>query len=845
MNVARSTAFFAFLFVISLVYGQPPKSGLSFCAHNHNIDERTSLILNNNESYRLGERDNFSIELDMFLRDEAINFGYIFRIISNKDENFDFIINQDLDVFLVINNHDFQLKSILLPKQWNQLTISFQKKQNNISLRFNDEIINCPYDLTGLESLWVNFGQCDRQNFLTNDVAPVILKDIRIYYDAKEVHRWMLDKHGENIVYDQLKNRPAIAHNPHWIMDNRISWKKIAEFQSTLFPQVTFDPGQNNIYILNPGELITYSLLTHSEQRTECSPEIRGKYYNHLLFDPVSSRLLFYHLETNQNYFYDFDNHVWKDYQNDEKEPAHAHHNRYISGKDFSLYLFGGYGFYKYNSDFFKINLKTNERATYDFSHTITPRYLAAMGGNAAGDKIYILGGRGAELGRQELSPKNFSDLFEVDLQTLKVKYLFDINKEGERENIYSNSLVVDEESKNIYVLAYPNKKYTSSVSLKRINLETQTDETLADSIEFYFQDITSYCDLYYSPQLSQLIAITAYSKDQLASTIQVHTLDYPPLIESDVIQNEVYPSGAQWILILSCILLFLLVAFIGIKIRKKKHSNISKSIQKETVSTEEIREEKHFYNIKEKSILFLGGFQVFDKNGKNITGDFTPTLKYILVLLILYTAKNNKGISSSKLQELLWFDKTDEAARNNRSVNLSKLRALLDELGKVDITSENIYWTISFPDDVFSDYTEVLRLVSKIKNRDITSEEDLLRLLELLDQGVLLPNIQLEWVDNFKTDFSNHLIDTLMQIINNPKNSFSENLEIHLRIADSLLKIDSINEEAIKIKCQTLVKMGKMGLAKTTFDNFNKEYQLLLGEPYSGSYNLLPSGKN
>ncbi|MDR2844073.1 MAG: hypothetical protein LBV57_05435 [Candidatus Symbiothrix sp.] len=839
MNITRYNALLLFLLVISLIYGQPPKSGLSFYSHNHNIDSRTSLILNNNEPYRLGERDNFSVELDMFLRDEAIKFGYIFRIISNKEENFDFIINNALNAFLVINNQDFQLKGTPLLNQWNRVTISIQKKQNNISFQFNDEIIQCPHDLNGLKSLLVNFGQCDIQNFLTNDVAPIILKDIRIYYDDRELHHWNLDKHGENIVYDHLKNCPAIAHNPHWIMDNRISWKKIAEFESALFPQITFDPNRNNIYILNPEELITYSLENHSEQRTKYSPEIQGKYYNHLLFDPVSSRLLFYHLETNQNYFYDFDNNVWKNYQNDEKEPAHAHHNRYISDKDCSLYLFGGYGFYKYNSDFFKINLKNNERTTHDFSHTITPRYLAAMGGNATGDKIYILGGRGAEMGRQELSPKNFSDLYEVDLQTLKVKYLFDIDKEREKENIYSNSLVIDEENKNIYVLAYPNKKYTSSVFLKRVNLETQTGETLADSIEFYFQDITSYCDLYYSPKLSQLIAVTAYSKNQLASTIHIYTLDYPPLIESDVIQDTVHSSVKQWILALSGIFLLLLLVFIWIKIKKKRHPNTNKPIPKEKISTEEIQEEKHFYNVKEKSILFLGGFQVFNKNGKNITGDFTPTLKYILVLLILYTSKNDKGISSSKLQELLWFDKTDESARNNRSVNLSKLRVLLEELGNIDITSENIYWTISLPNDVFSDYAEVLKLVSKIKNRDIASEEDLLRLLELLDYGILLPNIQLEWVDNFKTDFSNQLIDTLMQVANNTKSSFYENLEIRLRIADSLLKIDSINEDAIDIKCQTLVKMGKKSLAKTTFDNFNKEYKLLLGEPYSGSIKI------
>jgi two-component SAPR family response regulator len=110
------------------------------------------------------------------------------------------------------------------------------------------------------------------------------------------------------------------------------------------------------------------------------------------------------------------------------------------------------------------------------------------------------------------------------------------------------------------------------------------------------------------------------------------------------------------------------------------------------------------------------------------------------------------------------------------------------------------------------------------------------MRLLELLNYGNLLPNIQLEWVDNFKTDFSNLVIDTLMMVLNNKQNPFYENPDIQLKIADSLLKIDSINEEAIRIRCIALIKMGKKGLAKTTFDNFSREYKSLLGEPYTGS---------
>jgi LPXTG-motif cell wall-anchored protein len=557
------------------------------------------------------------------------------------------------------------------------------------------------------------------------------------------------------------------------------------------------------------------------------------------MFDPVSSRLMSYNMEYETVCYYNFANNIWEGYESCGKEPAHAHHNRYVSVKDASLYLFGGYGFYKYNSDFYKINLSTNEWKRYDFSHTIMPRYLAAMGENTSGDKLYILGGRGAEMGRQELSPKNFTDLFEVDPKKLSVKFLFDISPEGEGEDIYSNSLVVDKDNKNLYALAYPNRTYKTSIVLKRINLEKQKVETLADSIEFYFQDITSFCDLYYSPKLSQLVAVAGCSSDLKTSRVDIYTLDFPPLKASDILQTETKKSGVVPFFIALGVAALLAASLFYIRKRRKKIAVNRESVgfgNSSAKTTEDALKEKSFYVARKSSILFLGGFEVFNKEGKNITGIFTPTLKYMLVLIILYTLKNNKGISSSRLQEFLWFDKSEEAARNNRSVNLRKLRVLLQEVGDIEINNQNSYWTITLPDTILSDYKEILRLIGKIQDGEITQKEDLMRLLELLGYGNLLPNIQLEWIDNFKSDFSNKVIDTLMAVLNNRQNPFYGNPDIQLKIADSLLNLDSINEDAIRVKCKALILMGKKGSAKTIFDSFSREYKALLGEPYSGS---------
>ena len=43
--------------------------------------------------------------------------------------------------------------------------------------------------------------------------------------------------------------------------------------------------------------------------------------------------------------------------------------------------------------------------------------------------------------------------------------------------------------------------------------------------------------------------------------------------------------------------------------------------------------------NRKISAILLLGGFQVFDKQGNNITGEFTPTLKLLFLFLSAYSS--------------------------------------------------------------------------------------------------------------------------------------------------------------------------------------------------------------
>jgi hypothetical protein len=100
--------------------------------------------------------------------------------------------------------------------------------------------------------------------------------------------------------------------------------------------------------------------------------------------------------------------------------------------------------------------------------------------------------------------------------------------------------------------------------------------------------------------------------------------------------------------------------------------------------------------------------------------------------------------------------------------------------------------------------------------------------------RGVLLPNTEIDWLDNFKSTFSNMTIDFLTKL--SRKEEYSMDNQLRLKISDMLFLHDLINEEALYIKCSILFNSGKKGIAKNVYDNFCKEYYNLLGINYKYS---------
>jgi DNA-binding SARP family transcriptional activator len=216
----------------------------------------------------------------------------------------------------------------------------------------------------------------------------------------------------------------------------------------------------------------------------------------------------------------------------------------------------------------------------------------------------------------------------------------------------------------------------------------------------------------------------------------------------------------------------------------------------------------------------------------------FTPLPKKLLLFILLHSLRDGKGVSSNALYETFWFDKSVESARNNRAVNIVKLKSLLENVDSATISKDTGYWKIDFdPQQLYIDYFEYLQLV---RTKEELGKEQLVRLLAIVEHSPFLNNTTAEWLDPFKSEVSNEIIDTFL----NYTTASEDDPEFLMHLINCIFVFDAVSEEALKAQCRLLTRQGKHSLAKSAYSRFTSEYKLLYDEDYELSFNQVIGDK-
>ena len=230
--------------------------------------------------------------------------------------------------------------------------------------------------------------------------------------------------------------------------------------------------------------------------------------------------------------------------------------------------------------------------------------------------------------------------------------------------------------------------------------------------------------------------------------------------------------------------------------------------------------------------INFFGGLKISYDNSDDLQNKLSPKTKLILVLLLIHTIKNG-GISTKGLTDLLWPGFSIDNAKNNRSTYIRKLRTFLENLKTSEIIHKNKKWQIILSDNIKFDYQNFIELID---NQNIFLEKpQIKKLITIISKGKFLPEIEIDWLDDFRLDITNKLDNFLKEY--QIQNTIKQNPELTFELSSQIRKFDNLNETALALQIKSQVILGNHSFAKNCYDSYIKEYKLLYDVDFSKKF--------
>lgn len=821
--------------------------GLGFESFEAVQDKRTGLDLSPEGPICLDGDFELSFELS-FLRNKKTYFGYIVRVIGDDKQNIDLIydnssVNHD-HFKLIIGEQfspiafDFQGDDLFA--KWNRITLRFQRQKQQVTVVYGSRSFSQPVRYPAKGCYKMLFGANQYKEFRTTDLPPMKIRHVALRSGGRLAYNWPLNETDGFKATEEIGQKAAIAANPIWIKKLHYEWKLLQTVTLKGYVRVGFDEKGSNVFVVGQDSLVRFSLAGN---RMVAMPYRSGKQPvyvdNQVLFDTGRNRL--YNVFPNEKQVTAFDT-LSRGWDKSDIIPQaktyYLHANKFLSAADSSIYVLGGYGHLAYKSEVQRYHLPSGMWQQIALSDSVfTPRYLAALGATHGG--AYVMGGYGSSTGQQMLNPRNWYDLLYFDRAQRKFRKIYEL-KVPKEDFVFGNSMIINEQDSSYYALIFPKHQFSSELQLIKGSLTRPEFKLVGSKIPYQFIDIESFADLFYDKANGRFVAVTLFREANLQTKVAIYSLYAPPLetVAPQTASTGNHAGRSLWIigaLLAAALLVYWLYRYMPGQPGRQKATRapiIGPVQELEQVSDagrplpdNDVVEKAAPYK---SCILLFGNLQLYDEDGNEITKQFSPLVKELFLVILLYSIRWD-GISSEKLKEFLWFDKPSESARNNRSVNIAKLKAILDKMKYCQVSKETGYWKIKIDfEKIEVDYMHYLTLLG---NRKLLTKQSIIELAGITKRGNFLSNVEYEWLDSFKSEISNEIVDAYLRYAASVK--IADDAEFLIKLANYVFYFDAVNEEAMILKCKALAHLGKHSLAKTTFENFAREYNRIYGEDF------------
>jgi DNA-binding SARP family transcriptional activator len=827
--------------------GYAQSYGLRFSSHEVVQERRTTLNITSSGTLCFKKEAEISFDLN-FLPYKETYFGYVVRIIAANNQNIDLVYNQKERTFNFLIGESFSrafaVDSMALFGKWTHFSIRFDLEHNEAAIAVNDKFIaKGPARLGTPVCTRVFFGTNTYEGFQTVDIPPMNLRNIVVKEGNAVKYNWPLSENTGNTAVDIVEGKSAAINNANWIGPKHRNWSLMQQWDINGTPSVAFDKNTEVLYIVAADSLYNISFKNEQQHAVRLTQRLDSLMPgNQSIFNPFTNKLYNFYIDHKKAGAYDSIARKWEVNYSPDLLTVFWQANKFISAADSSLYVLGGYGQMQYKNTVQRYHFADRKWDSIPTTgERLTPRYLAATGTTENGDTAYILGGYGSNSGNQVVNPRHYYDLMAYAVKDRSFHKVYQL-PEPPAQFCFANSLVIDPATKAYYALIFPDDKFSTTLQLIEGSLVEPKYAPLADAIPYSFHDIKSFADLYYCKDSKKLVAVTLYTSKENITTVKVYTLEFPPDVM--ITDSSRLPDFAGWYYLLLIPLGALGIMLLLKRRRQPASTNtpaaapVKKPVEQTPVAPAPAPEatvepERMPEPAPEKigHVFFFGPFEVQDKDGQDVTKFFTPLLKELFLLIAINTIRSGKGISSDKLYATLWRDKSSKEAQNNRSVNMVKLKAILDKLGTCAFVKEADRWSLQYATaDIRVDLAVFQQLLQAPRP---LQKQPVRELLSMLRRGSFLPDANYTWLEDIQSEISNNALD----ILTAAARQFKTDPELLIEIADSIFLFDPVNEEALHLKCSSLVLLGRHSLAKTAFNKFTKEYLHMYGEEFPHSF--------
>lgn len=844
------TVFFLLIHVNALSQNH---SGLSFNGNLSVITDRTSYYVFEQDMKWV--KESLKLEFDISFS----NTGMIGHVLTCKSEQVNifsiFVKKSESSNFLNINfNLNFVNKIISIPidinkcayNMWHKILINIEPNKGYASLQIGDIVSEINFESSNLE---VNckyvFGLFD--HYL--DVYPFAIRALSYKADEIDSFYFPLNEESGNITYDDKNNPMGYVINPDWLYPKHYSWELIAEMDATELVAIFHDKLEANIVIYDSSYSRIYNLHTSelSVQKHNFSESFKfldrgGVGY---LFNNKNSDLFMYNNDMEQNEYsnaiYNYKNNTLKLLSRTSLKNRMHHNSVFANWQNNRLYQFGGYGNFLYYNKFYGYDILSNTWKEEMFSgDVILPRFYSSVASTYRNKRnlAYIFGGYGNDSGIQEDGGKYLYDLYKVDLDNHSVEKIADFNVD--LNVVPCKDIILNDEKNSFLTMCYSQYKPHSSIVLYKFNWDTGAFLAVSDSIPLISLEIATRVHLFEDKSANVLICAIQEYVSLDSSTIRLYRLLSSPIINGKVLQSQLESNKVKYGMIFLIIFISSLIAISYYIYRRKKQGSLKIDCPSEidySMPHTEVVIEKNVETALEKtpnepmlnntpnSIYLIGEFTVIDKDNRDISHLFSAKLRQLFLLILMYSLQRGfKSISSNELSAILWPDKEFSKSRNIRGVSIKHLRDILIGIDGLSLVYSNSKWFFEIDHDLFyCDYIWFMNKETSTIDVNQVQLDDIKHYFSVLRRGSLLKSAEYSWLDAFKAEYEDKIIQDLYPIMLNKFES--KQYQLSYKLAQLLMANTPLNEDVAKIEIKSLIGLGDYVKAKVKFRQFALNY--------------------